>query len=88
MQIRCWETLDWVQWANISTTSVAPFAARAATERMSDNDLDLGLQVEAHLLEHRARLAHDARAIFEVLVPVGRQSLQSMKTSARLSFRP
>ena len=39
-----------------------------------DADLDLGRQVEAHLLQHGARLAHDARAVLEVLVPVRRQA--------------
>ena len=36
-------------------------------------DLDLRRQVEPHLLQHRARLANDARAVLEVLVPVRRQ---------------
>ena len=42
--------------------------------RVPDADLDFGRQVEAHLAQHRARLAHHARAVLEILVPVGRQA--------------
>ena len=42
--------------------------------RVPDADLDLGRQVEAHLPQHGARLPHDAGAVLQVLVPVGRQA--------------